>query len=271
MAEAGTFKRLSEEELKRAAADAEEALAKQRHGIDTPGPVKDNVKGSKGKDEIRLEPKDGPITRGLSWGEERQEGKIVKGLVSQDGGYYYACEYETCIIDWTTEVLPREEISVLVKMYEMHVAQYHDRKGSTIEQVKKDEESYEEATRMRTIEAHKDNRMDVLSYVRFLPMPIQYQQIAAKQPAKQSPVWSRIDLSHLGVHLADSSIIIKLHDRSYGGAQLKYFSALNLGVDENDKDLMLKPSMNGMKTTRNIREISNINEAVNALLNFESI
>ena len=40
-------------------------------------------------------------------------------------------------------------------------------------------------------------------------------------------------------------------------------------MKENDKDL--KPSMNGMKTTRNIREISNINEAVNALLNFESI
>ena len=145
------------------------------------------------------------------------------------------CEYETCAIDWSTEVLPRDGISVLVKMYEMHVAQYHDRKSNATEQVDKDEESYEEDTKIRIIEAHKDNRMDVLSYVRFLPMPLQYQKIAAKQPAKQSPVWSRIDLSHLGVHLADSSIIIKLHDRSYGGAQLRHFSALNLGVNENDK------------------------------------
>ena len=72
MSDVGTFKTLSEEELKKAAASAEEALAKQRHGIDTPGPVKDNAKGSKGTDEIRLEPKDGPTTRGVSWGEERQ-------------------------------------------------------------------------------------------------------------------------------------------------------------------------------------------------------
>ena len=78
-------------------------------------------------------------------------------------------------------------------------------------------------------------------------------------------------MSHLGIHLADSSIITKLHDRGYAGAQLKYFSPINLGLNENDKDLMLKPSMNGMKTTRNIRDILNISEAVGALLNFESI
>ena len=266
MGETGTFKKLSDEELKKATTSAEEALSRQRQGIETPGPVMNGEKV-----ETLLGPKDGPITKGVSWGEEKLNGRKAKGLVSHEEGYYYACEYDTCVIEWSTEILPREQISVLVKMYEMHVSQYHDRKNSSSEQVDKDEEVYEEVTKLKVIEAHEDNRMDVLSYVRFLPMPLQYQQIAAKQPAKQSPVWARIDLSHLGVHLADSSIIVKLHDRHYSGAQLKYFSNTNLGMNENDKDLMLKPSMNGMKTTRNIREISSIYEAVNALLNFQEI
>ena len=264
------FKKLTEGEVKLAAANAEAALARQRKGIDTSGPEVAK-KGDTDKIEILMSQKDGPVTKGVPWGESRAELKDVKGLVCCVDGCYYVCEYETCAIEWSTDILPKEQASVLVKMYEMHVSQYHERKGSTAEQVDKEEENYAEVTKMKVVETHKDNRMDVLSYVRFLPMPLQYQQIAAKQPAKQTPVWSRIDLSHLGIHLADGSIITKLHDRGYAGAQLKHFSPTNLGLNENDKDLMLKPSMNGMKTARNIRDISSVSEAVGALLNFESI
>ena len=75
---------------------------------------------------------------------------------------YYVCEYDTCVVDWSTEVLPKEQPSVLVKMYEMHVSQYYERKSSAAGQVDKDEENYAEVTKMKTIETHKDNRMDVL-------------------------------------------------------------------------------------------------------------
>ena len=264
--ESEPFKKLTEEQVKSATESAEAALDRQRKGIDKPGSSGKNVVSE--SSDILLGPKEGPTTKGVAWGEANQESK---GLIGNDVGYYYVCEYDACVIDWSTEVLPKDQVSVLVKMYEMHVSQYHDRKNSTSEQGDKDEENYAEVTKMRVIEAHKDNRMDVLSYVRFLPMPLQYQQIAAKQPAKQTPVWARIDLSHLGIHLADNSIITKLHDRGYAAAQLKFFSPTNLGLNENDKDLMLKPSMNGMKTARNIREISSVPEAVGALLNFLSI
>ena len=116
------------------------------------------------------------------------------------------------------------------------------------------------------MEAHKDNRVDVLSPVRFWPMPLRHKYIAELQPANQTPVWDRIDLSHIGIQLADTSIIAKLHNRAYSGAQLKDFSNINLGMSEADKDVMLRPaSEGGIKQTRGTKAISTVPEAVAAL------
>ena len=86
----------------------------------------------------------------------------------------------------------------------------------------KEKEKYVEATKVRVIPAGEDNRLDKLHPVRFLPLPLRY------QPARQTPVWERLDLSHVGLHLVDSTIIKKCHDRTYTGTQLKDFSGVNL-------------------------------------------
>ena len=96
--------------------------------------------------------------------------------------------------------------------------------------------------------------------------------LAKQQPTNQTPVWSRLDLSHLGLSMADNSIIAKLHNRSYTGAQLKHFSATNLKKDPVDKDLFFKPLREGvMKQTYNVKQIATLGEAVMALLNCELI
>ena len=73
-------------------------------------------------------------------------------------------------------------------------------------------------------------------------MPLRYKFIADLQPANQKPVWDRIDLNHVGIHLADTSIVKKIHNRAYAGAKLDNFSSLNLGANESDKRSYVAPS-----------------------------
>ena len=110
--------------------------------------------------------------------------------------------------------------------------------------------------------------MDILSPARFLPMPLRHRYIAELQPANQTPVWDRLDLDHLGIHVADTSIVAKLHNMAYAGAKLNDFSATNIGMNETDKDLTYKPVYGGgMKSSRSTKHITSIPEAVGALLN----
>ena len=185
----------------------------------------------------------------------------------------FVCEFDHCPSKWTTKVLPLEQVATLVRLYEMHVGQCHGKKEGTVEG-DKDQETYKEATKLESIPGHTDNRVDVLSPVRFKPLPLRYQYIAKQQPTVQTPVWERLDLSHLGLHLADSSIIGKCHNRGYTGAKLQHFSGVNLGLDPKDKDVVLKPmlgGLGGLKQTRNLRDIKTMDEAVIALMNCDVI
>ena len=143
-----------------------------------------------------------------------------KGLTQSGDGWFYACEYDDCASNWCTKILPGGQFGALVQMYKLHVDQCHEKKTSSADQEKHDkkQESYKEAIKLRTFESHQDNRMDVLSPVRFLPMPLRHEHIAKFQPVNQLPIWDRIDLFHVGVHLADTAIIKKLHNRTYAGA-----------------------------------------------------
>ena len=261
-----TFSALSSEELGATMAAADLSLARQRQGLEESGVVIDE------DSHIRLAPKRSAApTVGPAWNGEVETEKVGRGLVARVGGYIYVCEYATCAENWRTEVLPREQINVLMDMYKLHITQCHEKKAGSEADDKyvKDQESYNEAVKLRTIEAHSDNRVDILSPARFFAMPLQHQAIAKQQPANQTPVWDRLDLGHLGIHLADSSIVVKIHNRGYGGIQLKFFSPLNLSVNESDKEVMLKPVHAGgaMKQTRNVKNIRTISEAVGALMN----
>ena len=269
------FEQLSQEELATIQRQADESLKRQQFGVNQDQ-----------SDCILSGPKPpGPVTMGSPWnvndgsGNEYQSplleqltaGGGAKGLTSGPEGWKYGCEFDSCPNKWTTPPLPVEQVASLVKMYEIHVAQAHSKKVGA-EEGDKEVESYKEVTKLETIPAHTDNRVDVLSPVRFKPLPLRYQYIAKCQPIQQTPVWERLDLSHLGLHLADSSIIGKLHNRGYTGAQLRHFSGLNLGLDPKDKDVVLKPmSAGGLKQTRNLRSINTMDEAVIALMNCDII
>ena len=267
----GPFASLNQEELSQARRDADAAMDRQRTSME---PSESAAANTNGNSSILMGPKPtDKVTVGHPWGSEDADTVKPRGLTQSGDGWFYACEYDDCASSWRTNILPEGQFGALVEMYKLHVDQCHEKKKSSADQEKhdKEQESYKEAIKLRTIESHQDNRMDVLSPARFLPMPLRHEHIAKLQPVNQLPVWDRINLSHVGVHLADTAIIKKLHNRSYAGAQLKYFSTPNLGIVETDKELVLRPSAGGMKQTSNFKSITTIPEAVGALLNCEAI
>lgn len=259
---------LNEEELDRARELAAEGLNRQRKEVTSGEKEGSPVAG--GPDVPLTRQKSGPVTLGASWDGD---GATQKGLVITPEGWKCVCEHD-CDENWSTSVLPAEHLPALVELYKLHVAQCHAKKTTSTEdeRFERDKESYKEVTKIRTIGAHVDNRLDTLSYVRFLPMPLQYQHIAEKQPKQQSPVWDRIDLSHCGLNLADTTIVGKIHNMSYAGARLRDFSQMNLGVNECDKDIVLKPNRRGsLRQTKNVRPIRTMEEAIGALMNYVMI
>ena len=256
---------LSEEDLRRNMDLADKSLSRQRLGV--------GEKSGPGEEIGPLTgPKEGPVTMGPAWDGEvsLEPSEDKKGLVFGSGGLKYICEYEDCSENWSTGVLPKDQAAVLVKMYEMHVNQHHSKKKTSTEEEKfdRDQESYKEVIKERIIPACVDNRVDQLSPARFLAMPLQYQFIAKNQPPQQTPVYQRIDLAHLGLHMADTTVVGKMHNRCYGGSRLRDFLPINLGVDEDDKDVLLRPQRNGaLKQTKSFKSINTMDEAVLALMN----
>ena len=259
---------LNSEELERAKDSAAAGLNRQRQEVICSD--KEDSPAASGSEGPLVGQKSGPVTHGPAW-----DGDVTteKGLVISPEGWRCVCEHD-CAENWSTSVLPAEHLPALVELYKLHVAQCHAKKTTTIEEERfdRDKESYKEVTKIRTIGAHVDNRLDTLSYVRFLPMPLQYQHIAEKQPAQQSPVWDRIDLSHCGLNLADTTIVAKIHNMAYAGGRLRDFSSSNLGMSECDKDIVLKPNRRGtLRQTKNVKSIDTMEEAIGALMNYVMI
>ena len=264
---------LSPEELRRNIEKAGACMDRQRDGVESHG--HSDGSGTEGDSGILLGPKAGTGTVGLPWDGGDKEVEVTKGLVECTGGMKYVCEYETCSENWSTRVLPVEQVTALVKMYEMHVIQCHDKKKSSKDEEKfdRDQESYKDVVKERTVGACVDNRLDKLAPARFFAMPLQYQHIAKNQPVQQTPVYERLDLAHLGLHLADTSIISKMHNRTFGAVKLHNFLVTNLGVEEEDKELVLKPQRKGgaWTQTKNVKYVHTVQEAVLALLNCDCI
>lgn len=262
------FAAMGNEDLEETVLRAGDNLQRQRGGLElissqNAGEVREPGGGNTGAAGVAVVP-------GKSMYVVPNEGNKQKGLVSHKEGWFYVCEFDFCERNWSTGIVGLEQISALVDMYKLHVQQCHEKKESSAEQDKfdKDQAGYAEATRLKSIEAHKDNRVDILSPVRFWPKPLRYKYIAEKQPAIQTPVWDRIDFSHLGLQLSDSTIVKKIHNRNYATAELGDFSNLNLGLLEADKDLVLRPTKEGgMKQIKGSKNIASISEAVMALMN----
>ena len=77
----------------------------------------------------------------------------------------------------------------------------------------------------------------------------------------------------MGEAIADSSIVTKMHNRANGGGvQLRECAAINLGVNQSEKDFMFKAMHSGtMRQTRNVKNIKTMAEAMGALGNCEVI
>ena len=260
------FAALDTEDLEETVRRSSDNLQRQRGGLD----MRPSPNAEEARDRGTMNAGAGVVGFGSTSNVGSKHADKGKGLVSHGDGWLYVCEFKYCENDWSTSVVRMEQIPALVEMYKLHVQQCHEKKENSAEQEKfdKDQASYAEATKLKSIEAHEDNRVDILSPVRFWPKPLRYKYIAEQQPANQIPVWDRIDLSHLGLQLADSTIIKKIHNRGHATAELGDFSNINLGLCEADKDVVLKPwKQGGMKQTKGTKAITTVSEAVMALMN----
>ena len=192
-------------------------------------------------------------------------------VISGDGNQCkYVCEYPSC--SWKTRPVSEDKMMVLIEMYKAHIQQLHSAKEVDQAEIDKDQQAFKEATKLVDIAAHQDNRLDVISPVSYMRAPVRWRYAVSKLPTRITPVYSRLDLSHLGVRLNDNSIIAKMHNRAYAGAQLKDFSNANLEQTEEEKgDIIRTLASGGFKQSRNTREIKSMGEAVIALLNYELI
>ena len=261
------FVELSPEDMDRTQAKAADGLARQRAGLSDGVDI-----GNNNSDGPLLGPKEtSTVTQGVPWGPMNTSSvggnkSDKKGLVClPSGNWGVLCEQDNC--SWHTEELPIEQIQVLVTLYGMHVSQEHEKKEDK-ENEDKDQATYLEVTKIRKIEAHEDNRVDILSPVRFDVIPLRAEYIAAQQPAVQTPIYGRRNVEHFGLILNDLTIISKLHNRAWTGAKLKYFASTNLGTEESEKAMILKLSSKGdFDHRKNYKGLRNMSDAVDALLN----
>ena len=108
---------LSKEGLKNAMTQAEENLRRQRAGLESSAISDEDVSA------ITIGPKEkGPTTVGPPWEGEAQPAKVGRGLVARMSGWMYVCEYDSCAENWRTEVVPQEQMGLLVDLYKLHIS-----------------------------------------------------------------------------------------------------------------------------------------------------
>ena len=118
------FSALNREELRDTLVAAEKSLSKQRAGMEISDT--DEVLDA----GIRLAPKkSGQTTVGQPWNGGAEPSKSGRGLVARMSGWMYVCEYDSCAENWRTEVVPQEQMGLLIELYKLHISQCHERKS----------------------------------------------------------------------------------------------------------------------------------------------
>ena len=138
----------------------------------------------------------------------------------------------------------------LVAELEFHMKDCHPPSNNTAATaavvVSAEREEFMNATRPRLIPEAHDDRNNVFSEGRHIPGSVNWKNCSRGTPIEQTPVLTRIDLSHIGVPTNDTKIIGAAHNRASGKTnKLDRFSDVNMKNDEVRKKFLL---LNGEMT-----------------------
>lgn len=100
-------------------------------------------------------------------------------------------------------------------------------------------EEFRVATTPRIIPASKDDRVNLFSPGRFLMGPINWRNLARQAPIVQEPVYSNLDLWHIGIPSVNKKVAVALHDRATRNLKLDKFSMENLTRRQEQKKFSL--------------------------------
>ena len=159
---------------------------------------------------------------------------------SSKASYSIKCKVPGC--GWATESYEDPQVMLsLVKMEENH----HNRVHSEDVKDKKEDDSYAVATKRIFMEGEMDNRANLLCKGRFLSFGTNWELAAKQAPIKQTPVFSKWDLTHLGISIHNEKAVRLLHDRTNTSLKLEQFSKNNIEKSSADSKKTLK--MDGTK------------------------
>ena len=132
-----------------------------------------------------------------------------------------------------------------------------------------DQEERKLATTPKQMAASLDDRNFLLHPGRFLMGPLNWQHSMKNCPVEQSPVFTQLDLSHIGLHPFNRKTVKGLHNRANRNFRLHHFSNKNLRKLQEEKRYDLAGGQ--MVEGKGYSEIKTESEAVLAFHNYEQL
>jgi hypothetical protein len=153
--------------------------------------------------------------------------------------YQISCQVPNC--SWKTAAYTDPMVMAALVGYEQN---HFQREHQGQDKKSKENDSFAAATTPVQVDGGLDDRVNLLCQGRFLPGVINW-KAAARMSPKTQPVFSKLDLSHLGLTVHNERAVRALHDRTSTAIKLEQFSLTNLA--KNTADTLKTLSVVGTK------------------------
>ena len=141
-------------------------------------------------------------------------------------------------------------------------ANHYEREHSSDKKSKED--TFLVATTPQHVNGGMDDRVNLLTEGRFLPGAINW-KAAARMSPKTQPVFSKLDLSHLGVTIHSEKAIRVMHDRTSTSIKLEQFSKSNLSKSPADNVKTLTVVGSKIMESSDLVAFSGVRDALEAV------
>ena len=160
----------------------------------------------------------------------------------------------------------------MVAALKLHIEQEHNGQSKDT----KDEEDntltdgneFKLATTPKLMPACKDDRNFLLCPGRWLPGPVNWMHAAKQVPQKQEPVYTRVNLNHLGLEILNRKTVRLVHDRRCRELTLQMFSTYNLRQTRKTMDWVLVAHKGKFHEEKEHKELQGMADVVRAWYNF---
>ena len=161
-----------------------------------------------------------------------------------------------------------------VSDYESHKKEAHpEGREDTSEFSKYSKESFDyiEATKLRDVEACKDDGVSNLAPARFYRAPYDWKKSQLAIPLEQTPICTVGDFEPFGIIINNRRLIRDCHSRGCKSHKLRDFSDANLRTVPSHQDTVVgleRGSSGSFITKKAYKELNGIREAIKAALNY---